>query len=41
MIGPAELGIWRRGEYNGAGNGNRTGVMSGWLKFNKGVKRTA
>ena len=38
VIGPAELGTRRRGECNGAGAGNRTGVTSGWLKFNKGIK---
>jgi hypothetical protein len=41
VIGPAELGIRRRGECDGAGDGNRTGVTSGRLKFNKGIKRTA
>ena len=38
--GPAELGIRRRGECNGAGNGNWTGMPSGLLKFNNGIKRT-
>jgi hypothetical protein len=41
VIGPAELGILRRGECDSAGDGNRTGVTGGRLKFNKGIKRTA
>ena len=40
VIWPAELGIRRRGECDGAGDGNRTNVTSGRLKFNKGIKRT-
>ena len=38
--GPAELGIRRRGECDGAGDGDRTGMTSGLLKFNKGIRRT-
>ena len=40
--GPAELGIQRRGECDGDGacDGDQTGMTSGLLKINKGIKRT-
>jgi hypothetical protein len=42
VVRPAEFAIQRRGECDGAGGGDRTGMTSGLLnfKFNKGIKKT-
>ena len=39
--GRGDWSVRRRGKCDGTSDGNQTGVPSGRLKFNKGIKRTA